>query len=401
MAHADVPQLINKIRSDASSQIKGYLYQFIVAVDYCFQLEPNQSLYIEKYGDISLKNDDGLSVDDISVEVKLYSDDLNVNHHNLLNTLYNWIQPDFKYENYRSLIIYTNQPFSSGSLLIGWNEKSVEQRVQIITNSYKKYISDNKNKLEHKDSTKYKTIRSNAHMMNELLASEERLKSVLSRVIIRNLQGDFIEAYRALFKYARNLDDKFQEIYVNSLLGYVISVPVVNDSLCITYEGFKKETTLLTKELMPREINFPVSLPSDIDEKEYEHALFVHKLKQVDFSNKEITNAMNSYAKTSLLLTNDFKRPSSGKYLDDYQGALMEKYDNEYANACDGLLLTPEQTEKQIKAQSRRFHRELCTSAQYIKLYPYGTPPAYFVKGMYHALANSTDLDVKWLLENE
>lgn len=95
------------IRGDATPQIRGFLYQFLVALKFCFEMKAGQALYIEKFGDLAIKaKEEGGS---LSVETKQYRDKIHLLHHNVVNTLYNWAQPNFHQEQYSRLFLITTQ----------------------------------------------------------------------------------------------------------------------------------------------------------------------------------------------------------------------------------------------------------------------------------------------------
>lgn len=64
------------IRGDATPQIRGFLYQFLVALKFCFEMKAGQALYIEKFGGLAIKaKEEGGS---LSVETKQYRDKIHL-----------------------------------------------------------------------------------------------------------------------------------------------------------------------------------------------------------------------------------------------------------------------------------------------------------------------------------
>lgn len=414
MQQSQVSTLITALRSDASSQIKGFLYQFVVALDYCFHLSPSQSLYVEKYGDVAIK-DDG-SYDDtagsVGVEVKMYADELDVRHHNLLNTLYNWMEDDFEFEAYPTLIIYTTQPIAAKSLLKGWNDKKPEEKVKIITDSYSNYLDKHKTEIADTDSSKHKTIKSNSKQMLRVLesvkneagsvdkeASKKRLLDLLTRVKIFDSCNNFEQAYNDLFKYAKVTTDNLREYFIQCMLGYIISPKNTQNGWKIDHDSFTEHYQTLAKEMLPQSIEFPEAPDVKVDEREYADALFVSKLKCIDYD--RIPEAMVNYAKTTGLLTGEFKRPSAEKNLAEYQNSMAGLYRNRYDNAKDELLMIDELTDEKIKIKSRIFLRSFFEACSAIRFAPFGVTKKYFSDGMCHYMANDGEQDIKWLLKDE
>lgn len=401
MKAQEVTGLIKTARSDASSQIAGFLYQFVVALDYCFQLSPGQSLYIEKYGDVAIKNDgsyDGEHGKGVSLEIKMYADELDVNHHNLLNTLYNWMEDNFHFEKYQTLIIYTTQKIAKKSPLQGWNSKKAEERVKIVTGSFDKYLADNKAKIEDKDASKYKTIKKNARQMQRVLGTD-KLSSLLERVVIFDSCKNLEQAYNGLMKYAKVTTENLQETFINSLLGFIISPKNMKNGWRIDYDKFTAQVQLLAVEMAPQSITFPDAPDVTVKDGEYDDSLFVQKLKQID--SDRITDAVMDFAKTTGLLAKEFDRPSAEKNLADYQTELLQIYNLKHEIAVGELAMKGEVTNDHVKIASRVFYNQMLLAARSPQFAPFGVTKPYFSNGMCHYMANDNEQNIKWLLNDE
>lgn len=393
--------MIKTARSDASSQIAGFLYQFIVALDYCFQLSPGQSLYIEKYGDVAIKDDgsyDGESGKDVSVEIKMYADEIDVNHHNLLNTLYNWMEDNFDFEKYQTLIVYTTQKIAKKSPLQWWNSKKTEERVRIVTGCFNKYLTDNKAKIEDKDASKYKTIKKNAKQMQRVIGTD-KLSSLLERVVIVDSCKNLEQAYNGLMKYAKVTTENLQETFINCLLGFIISPKNVKNGWRIDYDKFTAQVQLLAVEMAPQSITFPDAPDVTVKDGEYDDSLFVQKLKQIE--SDRITDAVMDFAKTTGLLAKELDRPSAEKNLADYQTELLQIYNLKHEIAVDELAMKGEVTNDYVKIASRVFYNQILLAARIPQFAPFGVTKPYFSNGMCHYMANDKEQNIKWLLNDE
>ena len=414
MKSQEVTALREAIRSDASRQIAGFLYQFVVALEYCFKLSPGQSLYIEKYGDVAIKNDGTFDGDagEVSVEVKMYADELNESHHNLLNTLYNWLEDDFVFESYQTLIIYTTQPIANKSKLAGWNDKCAEDKAKVLIEVYRKYLNDNREKIVDKDVGKYKTIKKNAEQMNRVLesvkdsdgktdetASKKRLEDLLKRVVIYDSSKNFEQKFKDLLQYAKVAASHLQETFIDSLLGFIIGPNNMKDGWKIDEATFARQVQLLAVEMAPQSISFPDAPDVKVEEGAYDDSLFVQKLKEIEY--KDITNAVLDFAKTVGLLTGEFSRPSAEKNLADYQNELLNIYGLCHGNAVDELAIRNEVTSEIIRNLSRVFLRTVLLEAKKPKFAPFGVTKSYFSNGMCHYMANDSAQNIKWLLSDE
>lgn len=382
------------IRGDAKCRLKGYLYQFMIALDRCFDLGEGESLFIETYGDLAiLKNgEDDKEKMDISIEVKMYNEnnELDMKHPNFLNTLYNWSEDRFDFKRYKDLILFTTQRIKESDLLYGWNSKTSEERYNIVQNVYKEYIT--KNELYINDNTIriHKYIEDNVNKMKKIL-STPGLQDLLSRIQIIEKQDNYLDFYEntLLGKRAYMQDKDKSSIFINSLLGIILNPLLVDSMWEISYVNFRKELDILVNSLAGEKRIFPtIEVPDDISIDD--NALFLQKLREIEYD--KIEEAICHFAKVSKYIEEETTVVAVNTSFNNYKNDLLDKYEDLY-NIYSSKEI------KDLKKESISFMHTVFERSSSIKFSIYDRIEPYFRKGLYHNLANEQSNNIKWLLK--
>lgn len=390
------------IRGNVSLQVKGFLYQFLVALQFCFEMQQNQVLYIEKFGDFAIiTKGEG---ENISAEVKHYfSQKLYLLHRNIINTLYNWVQPHFHQEKYTKLLLITTQKIREGDVLNSIFK--VGDKYDIFINELNKEIEQIKDKLEmDKKSNPKATLgaeKEKSLKQMEYLCKEEHKKEmieILDKWVMNIECVDFKNLYDSIVdRYASMLDGRKRELYIDGLLAMIINPGIVENGWCIKREDFVKRQQELNSDFSPKTISFPtVGEPIETETEGLESSLFVEKLKIVNLEN-EITKAIHDYVKTNNLIIKEIKgRPVRNNGLEKYKENLKSLFETQYNTHAIEFKYDPNQN---IFKSSQKFYYTMQNACLQVKMEPFNTIDVYFAKGVLHILADDKTLDVKWLID--
>lgn len=388
------------IRGDATSTLKGFIYQFLVALKACFEMKAGQSVYVEKFGDVAIISDD--EEGSISIETKKYQGELTMGHSNLLNTLYNWCRPDFHQEKYHKLLLFTTQTINENTELAKWNDLDPESKYNLVC----KCFGDHKIKIEDEIEKKRKTDdkaqlssgkKKSLSQIDFLIdnSNAESVRYVVGKTQILYAQEDNYALYETLKnQYAIVVEDKKQDLYMCNLLGFIINPHVIENNWSISKQEFSQMLQEQTSMFSARTFVFPeISEPTEDEKSSLEGKLFVKKLKDIEME-EEIVHAIYHYAKTNKLILEDLKdRPYSDNYLKSYQDDLLEQYRTSYNEAKLDFKYDPD---KNVIKASQKFYYKMQGVCVNITMKPFDKVDVYFSKGMLHILADEQKFDVKW-----
>lgn len=376
------------LANDATDKIKGFLYQFYIALKYCFELNPHEKLFIEKYGDVTIEK--------ISqIEVKNYNNPLTDTHENLWKTLHNWCFGSFDAIQYKSLILLTTQQIGKKSKLNGWNNKTMTDKLSVIISIAQDYCE--KNKEAKKDVTTLKK-----RQMSEIISdgNQEKLKTILDKFTIIDCAEGFEDVFEDMkIKHANHIPESNQEQYLNGLLGFVINPNTVENNWEISFEMFSNETKTLTgiyhvkTVVFPkRQINF-----SDNEIQAKNGSLFVKKIAAIGYDAVEIGAIHDFLNANNLFLTELAECKMQPDLIENYERELLASFDpkkRQHYRKVSNVL-----DSNKVISESQDLYDEV-TGEAVQPFVNYNDTSRSFRNGFYHIMADEPDDKITWLLKD-
>lgn len=380
----------NKLINDASESIGAIIYQYYIALDKCFELSANESIFIEKFGDVSSHTQ--------QIEVKHYSDKLTDSHINFWKTVNNWLVTTFDYTQFKHLILLTTQDFGTNTHLEKWNDATDIERINIL-NTIKKdtEIRHNTAKSKNNSKEKPKTLK----LMESVLASEslERLNQIIPKIIIANATPISHEYYEMIkSKYLKGIPLNNKNLVMDTMLGFLISPEIKENSYKITYEVFSKQVEEVTAQYNSTTIIFPKRfLNEKIEEaerKEHINEIYIKKILDIEYKDA-IPDAITHYVVTNKTIAEELMNRISNKQVySAYQQEIIHQIKPKYASACRNAK------EETLINQSKDYYDNIMGLSS-PAFGSYNDTPTIFKNGMIHILANDDSNVITWKLKLE
>ena len=372
-----------KLKFDSTSSVKGVLFQFLIALERCFDMQEGQSVYIETYGDVSVL---GNLFDSKQIESKLYKKALTDSDKNVWKSIYNWLREDFPIDTFSSLILLTTQKVSIGSAWLNWNEKNPSERMEVLRNIKKNFDS---RKRKDKDLSTYMNVIFDAK-------NATRLSQIAKMLYIDSISMDGNQYHKSLQeKYGKGIPEIQKGKYINHMFGYILNPDIVNQNWRIIYDDFAREVEEVTKTLVENTAVFPTKVKlADIKDSDYDGYAFVEKIKDIKYGDDVISEAIDDYVHTASMIQQELEKSETKKnsllqYEENLKGKYTAKYRKASRNYNDGERI----------AKSQDFYDDMMGSSD-ITFHTYNNVDLYFHNGMLHIMADENN-ELVWLLKDK
>lgn len=367
--------------NDSTKTFKPIIYQFLIALEKCFQMQDDESIWIEKYGDVT-------SSSGIQIEVKDYQKNLTDLDHNVWKTLKNWLDVNFDATKYKDLILLTTQTISKSSKFIDWNTKNKDKKHQILN-----LIAEEFNKQNEKSDLTQK-------LLNDVLDSNKsnKLLEILEKFIIQSKADNDEVLYKKLKETRTDgiLEEKKDE-YLDSLIGYIINPAITSSGWEIKNKDFRQKTKSLIETYTSTTKIFPkIETPSITDNiiKEHQSYLFVQKIEDINYCEVK-SEAISDFIYSRTILNEELKNYEiSRKEYKHYEDELLKSFQAKRRNA-----LLDVNSSNRINESKKLYNNTIGEVAP--NFYNFNDTPKSYRNGILHELANDRENpnDIVWKLE--
>lgn len=287
-----------KAVNDATLTKAGDIYQYLIALRDCFELNDDDTLQIEINGDVSIINSTGGR---FQKEVKHHFGDQSLSDRNadFWKTLANWYVDYERIKGFSQFILSTTASVSNSSFS-NWNVLKKEEKLKLLTD------------IGKMSKDKEETFRSQYNRIFNDAFDEKLLLEILDKFTIESSKTSIAGISNEFSKYIRAIPEENRDGYIGALLGRILNK--------VTNPPYKWEITKTefdeicqveaiaygTKSSYPLPNEYAkADIPKE-DTKELEQKNFVEAIREIDYTS-EIANAISDYWKADMTVAKYFR----------------------------------------------------------------------------------------------
>ena len=379
-----------KAINDATEQKVGDIFQYLVALRDCFELDESDRLQIETNGDVSIISGNGGK---FQKEVKhhLGRRVLSDRDIDFWKTLANWYEDFERIKGFKSLILYTTSNIKTTSAFQGWNFLNAEDKLARLEK-----VGATTKRQEKGFREQYLRIFNSGYNKANLL-------EILSKFIIEPSRKNIAGISDEFSKYVGHIPTENRDHYIGALLGRILFfLKNPPHKWEVTREVFDKilqdESAAYGKSnSSPLPTEFAQGVVPSSEDKSLKEKRFVKAIVDIDYP-QMIPGAVSDYWKTDMTIAKYFRNDLTYlSSLNTYTGELLQKL---FFAKEDKKLDAAGKTEEEKISLSKRLYLQ----AMQWEAMEFGSiirNQGFFQHGIIHNIVDEGDFEWRVGDENE
>ena len=379
---------VTRAVNDATLQKAGDIYQYLIALRDCFELNDGDTLQIETNGDVSIINDVGGR---FQREVKHHFGNTSISDRDIdfWKTLANWYVDYERVKNFSNYILSTTATIKSDSPFHSWNNIKKTEKLKCL-----KDIGATSKKTEETFRNQYNRIFGDSY-------DESRLLEILDKFTIEAAKTSIDGISNEFSKYVGHIPSENRDGYIGALLGEIlIKVKEPPHKWEVTKSAFDEILQIQsaaygTKGTAPLPNEYAKAVVPKDKITTLEQKKFVASIREIKYD-KMIPNAMSDYWKADLTVAKYFRDnlmylESLESYMEDLSAKMQ------YSKANSDLNAEGATEEGQIRISKQLYNGVMSWDAN-----DFGSiirNQGYFQRGVIHNIVDETDF--KWKVGEE
>lgn len=309
---------MTKAVNDATEQKAGDIFQYLVALRDCFELEDGDTLQIEVNGDVSILTG---TAGKFQKEVKHHFGKTTLSDRDIdfWKTIANWYEDFERIKSFNALILYCTSNIKTTSPFYGWNELTKEAKLVKLEE-----IGSITKRRETGFREQYTRIFYSGYNKDHLLKILDKFSIESSRKNIVGISDEFS-------KFIGHIPKNNRDSYIGALLGRILILvkdpphkwEVTRTAFDQMLEAESVAYGVAQKKPLPTE--FAQSEIPDDQKVALKDKIFVKAIRDIDFS-QMVSGAVSDYWKMDMTVAKYFR--DDLMYLssiDAYRGDLSQK----------------------------------------------------------------------------